>query len=97
MRKKHTDTEIAAKLGKARELAEQGYSQRQIAGSLGVSVMTLYRWQKFSPIPRRTFGATGLPHAIGRLRRVAADLLLIASELEQLLDRRGGRRCDNSA
>jgi hypothetical protein len=48
-RKKHTKEEISTKLAQASELAKQGKLQSEIAGMLGVSVMTLHRWRKPSP------------------------------------------------
>jgi transposase-like protein len=44
--KKHSKTEIAAKLAQANDLAEQGKLMSEIARTLGVSVMTLHRWHK---------------------------------------------------
>jgi putative transposase len=48
LRKWHSKMEIAAKLVQADDLARQGVLQRQIARTLGVSVMTLHRWRKIS-------------------------------------------------
>jgi hypothetical protein len=45
-RKRHTDTEIIAKLEQAKSLATQGKVQDEIARTLGISVMTLHRWRK---------------------------------------------------
>jgi len=45
-RQRHTRTQIATKLGKADEMTAQGELQGDIAKSLGVSVMTYYRWRK---------------------------------------------------
>ena len=45
-KKHHSAREIATKLAKATELAKQGKFQREIARSLGVTVMTLHRWRK---------------------------------------------------
>ncbi len=47
-RKRHSETEVAAKLQQASELAAQGRSQPEIAKALGVSVMTYHRWRKAS-------------------------------------------------
>jgi len=44
--KRHSLTEIAAKVKQADDLAARGQSQAQICKSLGVSVMTLHRWRK---------------------------------------------------
>jgi hypothetical protein len=46
LRKWHCKPEIAAKLVQADDLARHGEFQRQIARTLGVSVMTLHRWRK---------------------------------------------------
>jgi putative transposase len=48
MTKRHTDTEIAAKLAEADTLAAEGKLQSKIAHALGVSVMTLHRWRKIA-------------------------------------------------
>jgi putative transposase len=45
-RKKHSREEISAKLAQATELAKQGKLQREVASTLGVSVMTLHRWRR---------------------------------------------------
>ena len=42
----HSATEIRAKLDQARLLSAQGKQQREIARTLGISVMTLHRWRK---------------------------------------------------
>jgi transcriptional regulator with XRE-family HTH domain len=53
--KKHfSKAEIAAKLVQADDLARHGVFQRQIARTLGVSVMTLYRWRKGRTEPHST-------------------------------------------
>src|SRR6202012_1992098 len=50
--KKHTHAEILSKLERADELARAGKSRVEICKALGVSVMTLHRWQKL-PLPKR--------------------------------------------
>jgi len=85
--------EIATKLAQATDLATQGKSQREIAHTLGVSVMTLHRWRKVPPGPQPAFVAT---HEAGggdriaelqlenlRLRRLVTDLLLEKIRLEE--------------
>jgi hypothetical protein len=42
-KKRHSRMEIATKLAQANDLATQGKLQSEIARTLGVSVMTLYR------------------------------------------------------
>jgi putative transposase len=54
LRKKHSKPDIAAKLAQADDLARQGVFQRQIARTLGVSVMTLHRWRKIPAEPHAT-------------------------------------------
>src|SRR5580698_6760034 len=50
--KKHTREEILLKLDRANELARASKSRVEICKALGVSVMTLHRWQKMPP-PKR--------------------------------------------
>jgi putative transposase len=45
-RKRHSRVEIATKLAEANDLAMQGKRRKEIAHTLGVSVMTLHRWRK---------------------------------------------------
>ena len=46
MRHRHTGSEIATKLATADGMAAQGVLHRDIARSLGISVMTYHRWRK---------------------------------------------------
>jgi putative transposase len=48
-KKRHTQAEIATKLGEAAALKAEGRTQREIAQALGVSVMTFHRWRKAQP------------------------------------------------
>jgi putative transposase len=48
-KKRHSDLEISAKLAQAKLLATEGKTQGEIAGALGVSVMTFHRWRKAHP------------------------------------------------
>lgn len=48
-KKRHTQAEIATKLGEAAMFAAEGRTQRDIAQALGVSVMTFHRWRKAQP------------------------------------------------
>jgi putative transposase len=57
-KKRHSRVEIAMKLAQANDLATQGKLQREIARTLGVSVMTLHRWRKAPPGPQPTLRAT---------------------------------------
>ena len=57
-KKRHSRVEIASKLAQANDLATQGKLQREIARTLGVSVMTLHRWRKAPPGPRPALVAT---------------------------------------
>jgi putative transposase len=45
-RHRHTESEIAAKLTTADEMAAHGVLHRNIAKSLGISLMTYQRWRK---------------------------------------------------
>ncbi len=45
-RHRHTESEIAAKLATADEMAARGVLHRDIAESLGISLMTYQRWRK---------------------------------------------------
>lgn len=45
-RRRRTAEELAQKVGLADQLAAQGERQKEIARTLGVSVMTLHRWRK---------------------------------------------------
>ena len=45
-RHRHTEAEIVAKLATAEAMAAQGVLHRDIAKSLGISVMTYHRWRK---------------------------------------------------
>jgi hypothetical protein len=48
-KKRHSTSEIRAKLDQASDLAAQGKLQSEIARSLGISVMTYHRWRKSFP------------------------------------------------
>jgi putative transposase len=45
-KRRHSEPEISAKLAIAREMVGQGRLHRDIAKSLGVSLMTYHRWRK---------------------------------------------------
>lgn len=45
-RHRHTEAEIAANLATADRMVAQGVLHRDIAKSLGISVMTYHRWRK---------------------------------------------------
>lgn len=53
-KKRHTATEIAAKLDEAANLEAGGRSQKEIARHLGISLMTFHRWRKMKPRTQRT-------------------------------------------
>jgi putative transposase len=91
----HADAEIAAKLEQAKLLAAEGKTQREIARTLGISIMTFHRW-------RSAHGGLALaserpksPDAVGRfaelqlenlrLRRLVTDLLLEKVQLQEEL------------
>jgi hypothetical protein len=87
--KKHSRAEIARKLAQASHLARQGKLQKEIARTLGVSVMTLHRWSK-APLGARPAHNAGQPDPTrsgdqiaqlqfenSLLRRLVTDLLLL--------------------
>jgi putative transposase len=98
-KKRHSRVEIATKLAQATDLAMQGQLQREIAHTLGVSVMTLHRWRKVPPGPQTAFATheAGQPNRLRgggdriaelqlenlRLRRLVTDLLLEKIRLEE--------------
>jgi len=97
-KKRHSETEIAAKLQQADTLATQGKTQREIAKALGISVMTFHRWRKSHPqrsappspsypLPAggRQNRAAALETENARLRKLVADLLLEKMRLEEEL------------
>lgn len=61
-KKRHSLTEIEAKLREATALSVAGRTQSEIAKALGVSVMTLHRWRKTMPTAP---GGTGITSAVG--------------------------------
>jgi putative transposase len=88
LRKRHSKTEIAAKLVQADDLARHGEFQRQIARTLGVSVMTLHRWRK---IPAEPHATSLVPDEVAQFeedlgaRKRLADLELENSRLRRLV------------
>jgi putative transposase len=91
-KKRHTQTEIATKLGEAATFAAEGRTQREIAQALGVSVMTFHRWRKaqpqmlqsrVAPEPRRIIPIANLSEAQRRGR--IADLQLENTRLRRLV------------
>src|SRR5262245_9155152 len=96
---RYSRAEIATKLAQAHELVTQGKLQSEIARTLGVSIMTLYRWRKAPPGPQpalvaipearepdRTRGADRIAELQlenSRLRRLVTDLLLEKVRLEE--------------
>jgi putative transposase len=92
--KNYSEAEIAAKLAQANDLAAQGKLQSEIAKTLGVSVMTLYRWRKLpvkgseeSKTPAQELSHSQRIADIqlenARLRRLVTDLLLEKMKLEE--------------
>jgi putative transposase len=87
-KKRHSRVEITTKLAQANDLATQGKLQREIARTLGVSVMTLHRWRKASPGPQTAFVATHEAHQPDRTlggRDPIAELQLENSRLRRLV------------
>jgi putative transposase len=98
-KKRYTRTEIAAKLAQAKELSAQGAPQSEIAETIGVSVMTLYRWRKASaesaasaaPDDLNQFKMelgqdqrlADLQRENSQLRRLVIDLLLEKMKIEE--------------
>jgi putative transposase len=96
-KKWYSTVEIASKLTRANDLAAQGKLQSEIASTLGVSVMTLYRWRKAPPAPQPAHEAgqpdwtrsgddriAELQLENSRLRRLLTDLLLDKIKLEEV-------------
>jgi putative transposase len=94
-KRRHSRAEIATKLAQANGLATRGKLQSEIARTLGVSAMTLYRWRKAPPgaQPANETGEPGQTRGGGdriaelqlensRLRRLVTDLLLGESSSE---------------
>ena len=50
-KKRHSTSEIEAKLGQAAVLSSEGQTQSEIAKALGISVMTFHRWRKAKQPP----------------------------------------------
>ena len=92
--KRHSPKEVEAKLRQAAEMADAGKRQVEIADALGISVMTYHRWRKpnhsrVSAVERKILQRLELENS--RLRRLAADLLLAKTELEESLILAGRR------
>jgi hypothetical protein len=97
-KKRHSETEIAAKLTQAEVLAREGRTQGDIARALQVSVMTFHRWRKAHPrriateLIETQAAESGRDHGErlaelqlenSRLRRLVTDLLLEKLKLEE--------------
>lgn len=87
-RKRHSASEIAAKLEQAETLVAQGQRQVDVCQSLGISVMTFHRWRKarkqdVSSDAYPESGAVDLPpqHRSTRI----ADLQVENARLRQLV------------
>ena len=108
-KKRHSRVEIATKLAEANHLAMQGKRRKEIARTLGVSVMTLHRWRKASHGPEPADGL-GKPNGTrgrgariaelqlenSRLRRLVTDLLLEKIRLEEAAKGQNLRRDDGT-
>jgi transposase len=87
-KKRHSRVEIASKLAQANDLATQGKLQREIARTLGVTVMTLHRWRKAPPGPQSEFVAiqeAGQPDRARGAGDRMAELQLENSRLRRLV------------
>jgi putative transposase len=94
-KRRHTQVEIAAKLGQADYLATHGAIQKEIARELGVTVMTLHRWRRIARAdapsqlaePSRLTDEDQLAAQLelenSRLRTLLTDLLLENMRLEE--------------
>jgi transposase len=107
-KKKHTDSEIAAKLRQADELLAKGELQSDVARALGVSVMTFHRWRKASlkngagqlaAEQSKLANKDELAHRVdelmlenSRLRKLVTDLILEKMKLEESVQSTKGRR-----
>ena len=86
---RHSAQEIAAKLSRASELLDGGQSKVGVCRKLGISVMTLHRWQKHANLPPDPTADELLVAELklenGRLRQIASSLALeIAEDYERL-------------
>jgi putative transposase len=79
-RHRHTESEIAAKLVTAGAMAAQGVLHRDIAKSLGISLMTYQRWRK----ARRAAGRSLRQAAVNTGRMAASADCEEASQISQL-------------
>jgi hypothetical protein len=81
---RHSALDIAAKLARASELLAAGQSKVAICKQLGISVMTLHRWQKQTSLPRdasaREILIAELKLENDRLRHIASSLALEIAE-----------------
>lgn len=87
-KKRHSETEITAKLQHANALAAEGRSQSEIANALGISIMTLHRWRKAAP--ERSSEAARFPvnsaaHPDGSDRRRVEELQTENARLRRLV------------
>jgi putative transposase len=78
-RKRHTPTEIGAKLATADALLANGMRQQEVARSLGISVMTFHRWRKAQPERHRVA-------AIVASRAVQDEALSESKHLERIAE-----------
>src|SRR5215831_20241266 len=90
-KRRHTASEIAAKLAMAEEMAAQGALHGDIAKSLGISLMTYHRWRKargklVRPMPRlaRDAERTNIPIEREQTSQIR-DLRLENSRLRNLV------------
>ena len=99
IRRRHSPEEIASKLHQAEELLRAGMRQQEVAQTLGISVMTYYRWRaaaraavnvpSIAPELSDLSPELDLHTENARLRQLVVDLLLEKMLLEeQLRDRR---------
>ncbi len=83
-KKRHSEAEVAAKLGQAEALAAEGRTQSEIAKALGITVMTLHRWRKAAPQRPRSSKLAGPAGQIDQpLNRQEPGLAGQIAELQQ--------------
>jgi hypothetical protein len=86
MKKKHTGTQIVAKLRQADTLIGQGKTVPEVCKEIEVSEQTYYRWrQKYGGMsPEMVKELRGLQKENARLRKVVADQALDIAILKEV-------------
>jgi putative transposase len=91
-RRRHSPEEIASKLHQAEELLQAGKRQAEMAGTLGISVMTYHRWRAAAraavnapSIAPETSDLAPRPELGNAARRVLEDLQVENARLRRLI------------